>query len=529
METDVRQVKEWLERLPGGAAVGEYTERWNGFNSTSKPVVTIFGSYDTGKSSLIRRILVDGGVPVPEWLTISGRHETFDINQVAWAGCILRDSPGLAVGADDVRGKSNTALACEAISTTDVAIITVTPQLATGERDMLMQIIDGGWTAEGLWLVISRFDEAGIDPDDDLEGYRQLAHRKIEELRDSLEVSADFPVHVVSQDFAQIAGASRDVAPDIWDDSRAWDGMDALAHDLACVGERDFAAIRGATEERYWRQIGRTEIAKLRLQLAESEALLAQANDVMARQQQSLTALDAIDSAARADLHGTVRQSVRTAFAGGSRDAAIADLQSTLGSWYKKHNRSLDRLLQDVKKSAQRQQSQPLWRQLEEMMSAFRDGADPARSTQVQGIATYVSRIGSPLVEALRKSGSIRPVGTGRSSRKVAVTGRSWSLEQGAEVAAAVLPIAVEIARMIDDRRARRESEAREREAVQAQEDLTREATDRALGIWTELVSEIRNDISEIEGTHSVVLPEELRDCVEQLRAAIVEGDRILG
>ncbi len=131
---DIQAAKKWLDEIPGGSLTDVFDVQWKQFASEPRPVATVFGSYDTGKSSLIRRLLVDTGVEVPEWLTISARHETFEVRGgVVLAGCVIRDTPGLAVGAKDVRGgETNTKLAQEAIGLTDIAIVTVTPQLATG-------------------------------------------------------------------------------------------------------------------------------------------------------------------------------------------------------------------------------------------------------------------------------------------------------------------------------------------------------------------------------------------------------------
>lgn len=529
-EVDVQQVKDWLDRLPGEARVDRYAKRWDEFNSMTKPVVTVFGSYDTGKSSLIRRILVDSGVAVPDWLTISGRHETFEVNQVDWAGCILRDTPGLAVGADDARGESNTELAEEAVAVTDVAVVTVTPQLATGEREVLRQLIGRGWTVNTLWLVISRFDEAGIDPDDDLDGYRLLAGRKIAELRESLGTSVDFPVHVVSQDFAQFAGAARAVDPGIWDDSREWDGMGTLERDLERIGEGDYSSLRRMTEQRYWNEVVRSVIANLQLDLAEAEGLLVSAEAATDRHQQSLVTLDGIDSAARADLRGELGRTVRTVFAGGMRDteAVLADVQSTLDEWFAKHSRNLDRLLQDATRSAERRSRQPSWQKLEEVASALRDEIHTDEAPGMEAIAPIVNKFGTVFIGALREYARHHPDGPPLGNNAVGGTRTASSFGAGVEFAAAVLPIAVEIVGMIDGYRAKRGAEEQERKVVKAQEDrLTTKATELALGSWVDVVVEVRSEIVEIEGVAVSSLAAGLRDSVDRLRAAIVEGTRM--
>lgn len=270
---DIQAAKKWLDEIPGGSLTDVFDVQWKQFASEPRPVATVFGSYDTGKSSLIRRLLVDTGVEVPEWLTISARHETFEVRGVVLAGCVIRDTPGLAVGAKDVRGgETNTKLAQEAIGLTDIAIVTVTPQLATGERELIRDLIDSGWSTDALWFVISRFDEAGHDPDSDLDGYKNLAQRKIAELRESLGLDPNTPVFVVAQDPFQYAGAERDVDRDIWDDTRDWDGMAELSAALDRVGGSDLGLLRAATEQRFWSQVVATVVGgELRVQLREFE------------------------------------------------------------------------------------------------------------------------------------------------------------------------------------------------------------------------------------------------------------------
>ena len=124
---------------------------------------------------------------MPDWLTISARHETFEVNEVHAAGCLLRDTPGFVTGAADARADMNTHLANAAVDLTDVAIVTVTPQLATAEFPALQALVRRGLDPGSLWFVISRFDEAGVDPESDREGYRELAQRKTDELRRALE------------------------------------------------------------------------------------------------------------------------------------------------------------------------------------------------------------------------------------------------------------------------------------------------------------------------------------------------------
>lgn len=532
-DIDVVKVKEWLDTLPGGSLVDDFAENWRQFDAATTPVVTVFGSYDTGKSSLIRRLLVDNAVPVPDWLTISARHETFEVKSVELAGSVLRDTPGLAVGADDVRGRSNTALASAAISATDIAIVTVTSQLATGEFEFLREIVEVGWTSENLWFVISRFDEAGIDPDDDLDGYRQLAARKRAELADSLKLSSNYPVHVVSQDFSQIAGATRDVGAEVWDESREWDGMDVLGAAIKDVALGDVVALRASTEQRYWRQAVRRTVAELRAQLVECEPLLAPAEVSATRRELWKDSLNEVDIAARADLKGALGKAARLAFAGGDHDPVkvTEDLNLALTDWYGKHARELDRLLQDVARSDERQRKEQSWKKLDDLASWIAADADPAPEARIVALAPHVSKFGSLMIDGLREfeksqlGGSLKRASRGGAAASVAEG--VGSLGKGLAVASALLPLVVEIAKELDQSRANQASVASERQALRVRENkLIEQVNAIALVTWDEAVAETMGEID--AASEQAELADGLHDSIAKLRTAIKVGEGIL-
>lgn len=532
-DIEILKVKAWLANVPGGSLADGYLERWQQFASTQLPVVTVFGSYDTGKSSLIRRLLVDNGVPVPEWLTISARHETFGVNSVECAGALLRDTPGLAVGADDVRGTLNTELASAAISTTDIAIVTVTPQLATGEYEFLRQIVENGWTPENLWFVISRFDEAGIDPDDDLDGYRQLAARKSSELASSLKLSSAHPVHVVSQDFAQMAGGTQEVGAEVWDDSRGWDGMDALGEAIKEVVSGDVVALRVSTEQRYWRQAVLLTVNELKEQLAACAPLLVQADIASTRREQWKLSLDDVDNDARADLKGTLGQAVRFAYAGGEHNSAnvVKDLQSALDDWFRKHVRELDRLLQDVVRIDVRQRNEPSWKNLEELTARVTADINEEPEAQIEALAPHLRKFGPLLIDGLRefeKSQAGGPLKK-RQARGVAtqVASNVGTLGKGLALASALLPLAVQIVDAIDDARAHQAVAVQGRRSLNSHTDkLAQEVSALALNSWAEVLAEARNEIG--QAAAQAELFDTLHDSVEKLRVAIAEVEGIL-
>ena len=162
--------------------------------ASERPVVTLFGAYDTGKSAILRRLLVEQSLEVPEWVTISARHETFEVGTVEFRGIALRDTPGVAPGAEDARGVANTGHALAAVELTDVLVVVMNPQLPTAERDLMLGVLAGDWPAGSMVLVISRFDDAGVSPEYDLDGYHELAERKVNELEGVSRLDAAMPV-----------------------------------------------------------------------------------------------------------------------------------------------------------------------------------------------------------------------------------------------------------------------------------------------------------------------------------------------
>src|SRR4051812_34108875 len=96
IDTRIPRAQEWLAEVVGAEALNDLASAWREFNDQSLTVVTLFGAYDTGKSAIVRRLLVDAGLSVPDWVTISARHETYEAGQVEVSGYILQDTPGIS-------------------------------------------------------------------------------------------------------------------------------------------------------------------------------------------------------------------------------------------------------------------------------------------------------------------------------------------------------------------------------------------------------------------------------------------------
>lgn len=152
--------------------------------------------------------------------------------------------PGFVVDGTDARAQLNTERATEAVVLTDVAIVTVPPQLVTAELPAMRQLLEQRWVPGSLWFVISRFDEAGIDPEDDPEGYQDLAVRKTRELRPHCRLTIPFPSTSSAPTSPKWPVRERNPDPQVWQDSFDWDGIEGLVQAITQLGASDGSALR---------------------------------------------------------------------------------------------------------------------------------------------------------------------------------------------------------------------------------------------------------------------------------------------
>ncbi|HWS32901.1 MAG TPA: GTPase domain-containing protein [Actinoplanes sp.] len=516
-EADIDAVRDWLRRLPGGSLDDRYGGDWDTFTTLDKPAVTLFGAYDTGKSSLLRRLIVDTGGTVPDWLTISARHETFDVDSTEIAGCTVRDTPGFTAGASDLRARTNTGRALAAVGLTDIGVAVLTSQLATAERDLLRQLIARDWPAGALWFVISRFDEAGADPEYDLDGYRELADRKVRELRELFGLDERTPVFVVAQDPYQTGGPETDLDRTAWDAFRSWDGMAALSGAIEAVSPAGLPTWRAAAGRRYWTAALTETLAELREQLADFTAQAAVAARGTERRDGWLTELGTLDRAAQAALEGLVDEVLRR-----PRDTGgdlQAELKHTLDTWFTRHESRLQRLRESIRKTRDRERAQPSWTGFATLVTSLETADEPGPTRTA--VAGHVETVGTMLF-GLLKVASDNARGKSKVAKAIGVAGAHLGTVEAA------LPLVVYLAGLYDDHRTDGARRTDDQAAAARRQQAAAECTGLAREIWQPYVDEVR-DLILTETADQADLDTGLRDLVTHLQEAVATGERLRG
>ena len=399
MSNDVKLVdraKSWLGAYGNVNDFAAARNTWESFDA-SPPTVTVFGAYDSGKSSLLRRLLVDADIPVPDWLTISGRHETFEASKIPYRDILLRDTPGVSPGGTDARGASNTATALEAIKVTDVLVVVVTSQLLTGERELVAAALDLPWIDGALWFVISRFDEAGVDPDGDRDGYRHLAESKRRELAEELQRTLGRALtprtFVVAPDPYGVAGPDQQPDATLWDPFREWDGLEEVATALASL-RASAGALRVAAAERFWISEVREQLSSLDAQEAEVESVARTTTELTARVDQLSARLDEIRSSAHNDLDAAFGRVVDQAMTSSvlTEEGLKSRLTEALEYWLEYQGSELADLAQDMEHQLEQQVARPSWQGLKrliEQLSVHLPADDPTADSQGRNLGDY--------------------------------------------------------------------------------------------------------------------------------------------
>lgn len=528
------RLREWcddawaaVQETPGGIGA-ELRARWQAHASRDHVVVTFFGPYDSGKSSLLKRLLVDDGRPVPDWLTVSGRRETFEPKEVSVAGLVVRDTPGIAGG-----NELHEAIAKEALLLTDAIALVLPPQLVTSDLESLVGVFNGrrfgcaacfAFAVRGLPIVLSRMDEAGAMPRDDNRGYHELVERKRKELSDLLRSEGGAEdvvvVHAVAADPFGLVGNAQPSGCEEYDADRSWDGVAGFTDFIQTLTDRK-NELRQHAEVRF---LG-AEISSIRgaiegMAFENHTAAEAASNEATAHQlvQERLRALL---GAARADLDRQIEEEVATASRRSAadvkelREAVLERLQEGLERWAKQHDAALEALMREADLELQVRRARPAWKKLDEVLGdpppalAALNGKR-ARQTvdKVQKVTKTLHKgfreaqpavIGMPLEKARQELQKLRQAASFEEYAKQARKGaprlkdaahaaqarRAVGIDVGFDVALpAILELGGLLAEAWSESRAVEHRAKRREEVRKVIEESTKKLADRAWSLW---------------------------------------------
>lgn len=532
------RLRAWVGEVSGDAAVSELDERWAEFSQIETPIATLFGAFDTGKSSILRRLLVDAGQEVPDWLTISARHETFDEHLIQISGVSIRDTPGLSPQGTDVRSLENSRVARDSLGLTDVLLVTLNPQLPTGERDELLEVLAEDWPTGSIWFLISRADEGGVDPTLDPTSFLAWGERKRTELRESLRLDDAAPIHVIVPDYGQLGAFDPEPEPGTWDMSREWDGMDRLQSALSELSTAGLARFREAAEDRYWSRVVESKIGGVRNELADLVTAHDTAMSSIEKRDVLQRRVNTLRDAAQASVEGTTEAAVLRMISAPSIDASAIQnvVDPLLEEWWDDQQAEIARIRQDALRTFDHQRKGRAWATFESLYStSAQPASDGAPAKQV--FTPRFEKLGRKAVEGLKAADAVRA-----ASRKVkkpaeavaeaADTAKSgMDLGQFAGIGAAALPFVIELAGVIEDvvqssidkahQRARRQ---------QLESEVTRIAKDAARKAMKELSVDLDLLIEDIS-TQTIGEQEAtaLERAVESATDVIARGDALLG
>ncbi len=393
------QIQEWcrdawakVEKLPGGVG-GDIIKRWESHVRRGEVVVTFFGPYDSGKSSLLKRLLVDDNCPIPDWLTVSGRRETFEIKEAAVLGVIVRDTPGIAGG-----NELHERIASEAVLLSDIIVLVLPPQIITSDKEIILSIMSGrrfgcpahlAYPSQGFVVVLSRMDEAGEMPRDDLEGYRALVKRKLKELDKILEEQG-VPEDAVlicplASDPFGLVGNRKPSGKAEYDGDRCWDGVEKVANCLRTQNKRK-SELRIYSELRFLGAELRIIVDSLERMSVErrsaTEAAANEASSYVLMQER----LKALLGAARSDLNRRIEEEISSLARRGAADlnalheAILARLETSLDSWVKAHDAEIEKLACEIDAEMKIRHDRPSWKNLSEILKGVTSESESAAS-----------------------------------------------------------------------------------------------------------------------------------------------------
>lgn len=561
VDTWVGEARRAIEAAAGVEGRQAVEATWAAQEREPRPVVAVFGPYDSGKTSLLKRLLVDESRPVPEWATVSGRRETFEVQAAEVCGCTVLDTPGISGG-----NAEHEALAREPLARADAILLVVPPQLITAEKDLVVRIVSGAGVRSGglplgksLLVAVGRMDEAGRDPSDDLPGYRDLCARKTGELielfrREGIDVAAGVVFPLAGDPYQQV-GNGTPTSKEVYDEFRSWDGVGALADALRGLAPRlpllrRAACVRFHCEEMAALMVG-LEDRLQKVAVAAAEAANGKERVTLIRRE-----LDALSDAARTRLDQTVEEQVASVVRSGFMSAEDVKqqleprMQKAFERWRADHEGQLLKLAARAQGEIASRMASPAGKTLKLSFDET-----PSEDRDHQGALKQARKLGAKMKQLLRERDErqigmkmskardelkrLEDAGSFEKYRDAARRTKAFRTAEQAEKAGKVVtmhaaldvlgPLVAELGPLILDEvaRRRREQERRDRRAALRAdvERASRDVSAECWAEWTKVVKEFEDWLDLQAKPYETALPslEEETAALQAQRARLSE------
>lgn len=210
----------------------------------ARPSVAVAGDFSAGKSSFIKRLLVEMGGEVPENLHIRADPTTDDVHMYQLGSIDVVDTPGFQSGRS-----GHDDMAVSATTNAALVIVLLHVNLLIGDTARLEGIVKGTEAAPGKWprmlFLINRCDELGVDPLHGVDEYFNRRDRKVAELHAALasrgiDIDTHY-IHGLAADPFSAVGRRLPVTRTAYDANREWDGVDAFLEVLRSLSPSDIA------------------------------------------------------------------------------------------------------------------------------------------------------------------------------------------------------------------------------------------------------------------------------------------------
>lgn len=275
----------WLDRLQqeaeGEPELAQIHEQAQG-TLDRPPRIAVVGDYSAGKTSLIKRLLVEAGRTARPELSVRADPTTEKVAEYPLRRVVLVDTPGFQGGVAE-----HDQQALESVADAALVVFVLHNNLVIGDTGFIQRVLNGaedrlGKRERAVFLINRGDGLVGGDPADDPQGFLRARARREEELRRALDalgipITEDRALTIASDPFGLVADTIGATAAD-YGAGREWDGIGPLRNAFT-AREQDIV--------RWGRPVAAVEGAATRLMAARTRSVAeAQcfASDMRARQ-----------------------------------------------------------------------------------------------------------------------------------------------------------------------------------------------------------------------------------------------------